>query len=205
LANFYKGSIAIIAIFLPFLIILAVIKRQDIMRPIMVLVGLLPFVAIFAWIFLILYSTAPLQTRSGQFVDLANYMEKLGSAIPYVGMGNGTFYERNFNEEDQGEAKKIDLEEAENKAVVMQSPVAQIYKSAGIFGLIVHILVFLAASVHMISKVVVNHPISAASGYLVCMLFIMNFFFFDPTGTTAFGIAKLYIFMTICRRASKHV
>ena len=201
LANFYKGSIAYILLFLPFTAVYAIVHRRNSFRPLVASLSILPVGALFYWIFFVAFSAAPLQTRESQFTDLTVFMSQLGDAYPIVGIGNGTLYERFHTDEDQGEVKAIDLEENAGKASVMQSPGAQIYKATGLPGLAVHGVVLLLACAWMIRKVIVAHPLALASGYLICMQFVLNFAFLDPTGMVAFLVVKLFIFTALARRA----
>lgn len=199
-ANFYKGSIAYILLFLPFLVVYAWSKKRNTSRPMTATLAILPVAALFYWIFFVLSSTASLETRANQFSDLTAFMGSTGTAYPVVGIGNGTLYDRNSSDEDEGETKQIDQEENPNKASAMQSPGAQIYKAVGLPGLLLHAAALLLACSRMIRKVIVNHPIAVASGYLICMHFALNFLFLDPTGVVAFLIVKLYLFTTLAKR-----
>jgi hypothetical protein len=201
LANFYKGSIAYILLFLPFTVLYAALHRRRSFRPMVASLAILPLGALFYWIFFIAFSAAPLQTRGSQFTDLTSFMSTLGDVYPIVGIGNGTLYDRNHTDEDAGEVKAIDLEENAGKASVMQTPGAQIYKATGLPGLVLHLGVVLFAGAFMIRKIVVDHPLAVAGGYLILMQFALNFAFLDPTGMSTFLVVKLFIFTSLARRA----
>ncbi len=201
IANFYKGSIAYILLFLPFTVLYAVFHRRNSFRPLAASLAILPMGALFYWIFFVAFSAAPLQTRGSQFIDLTTSMSSLGGVYPIVGIGNGTLYTRNFTDDDQGEVKAIDLEEIGDKASIMQSPGAQIYKATGLPGLAVHAIVLLLAGAALVKKAITDHPVAVASGYIILMQFALNFTFLDPTGMVAFLVVKLFIFMVLARRA----
>ena len=200
LANFYKGSIAYIFLFLPFTAFWAIVRRRNALRPLVATLSILPAGMLFYWIFFIAFAATPLQTRQSQFTDLTTFMSALGDAYPVVGIGNGILYDRNSTEDDQGETKAIDNELDPGKASVMQSPGAQIYKATGLPGLVAHIVVLFVAGTLMIRKIIVDHPLSMAGGYLICMQFALNFTFLDPTGMVTFLVVKLFLFTTIARR-----
>jgi hypothetical protein len=118
-----------------------------------------------------------------------------------VGIGNGTLYTRNHTDEDQGEVKALDLEERGDKASIMQTPGLQIYKATGLPGLVVHAVVFLLSAALLVKKVIVDHPLAVAGGYIILLQFMLNFTFLDPTGMVAFLVGKFFLFMTLARRS----
>lgn len=202
IANFYKGTIAYILLFLPFTVLYFVLHRRKTFRPLVASLAIVPMAALFYWVFFIAFSATPLETRKGQFTDLTESMSSLGGAYSIVGIGNGTFYTRNYTDDDRGEARAIVLEESGDKAFIMQTPVLQIYKATGLPGLVLHTIVFLLAGSFLVKKVITDHPLAVAGGYIILMQFALNFTFLDPTGMVTFLVVKLFIFMSLARPAT---
>lgn len=200
LFNFVKGIYLFALLFIPFLFFTSLrTNSKNTYRSLFALLLMVPAALFLLYVFTVVGSkySSSLNTRSDALHDYLDTVNSYGSIYHLIGTGNGTYYTRNYSDEDKGEIKAIDKENYENKVFIMQTIFTQFYKAGGLVGIICYIVLSSVAIYTLISSQLNNHPYSIVVTYHLCVIILLNFMFFAPEASVSFTVVKEYLLLTL--------
>lgn len=194
--NFYKTNFALAGLLIVFAFATSILFRRQIYWRTILLSAMLPlaFVGLFA--FLDTGNTTALKTRSQQFRDYWHFATALGPERVAFGMGNGTYFLRGANPSDGGEIKAIDRARTPGLARSIQTPVLNVLKIAGVFGVAVHLLAVVAFAWRL-RPILDYHPFVVVGVFYLLFKAVQGPIFLSPTIFTSFFIVKICLLLLL--------